>query len=65
MGAAIVRIDRRDSRCIIVNVDPATGQPDAPVLKIIGQRRGAQAGVYASTAQPGLVRLGDPVTISR
>ena len=65
MGAAIVRIDRRDSRCIIVNVDPATGQPDAPVLKIIGQRRGAKAGVYASTAQPGLVRLGDPVTISR
>jgi uncharacterized protein len=64
IGAAIVRIDRRDNRCIIVNVDPATGQPDAPVLKIIGQCRRAQAGVYGSAAQPGLVRLGDSVTIS-
>ena len=62
IGAAIVRVDRRDTRCIIVNVDPGTGKPDAPVLKIIGPRRRAQAGVYGSTVRPGLIRVGDLVT---
>ena len=63
IGAAIVRVDRRDTRCVIVNVDPATGKPDAPVLKIIGWHRRAQAGVYGSTVRPGLIRVGDLVTI--
>ena len=63
IGAAIVRVDRRDARCIIVNVDPATGKPDAPVLRIIGRHRRAQAGVYGSTVRPGLIRVDDLVTI--
>jgi uncharacterized protein YcbX len=64
IGNAIVRVDRRDARCVIVNVDPGTGQPDAPVLKIIGRHRGARAGVYGSTMRPGLVRVGEVVTIA-
>ncbi len=64
IGAAMVRVDRRGTRCIIVNVDPATGEPDAPVLKIIGRHRRACAGVYGSTMRPGLIRVGDVVTIA-
>ena len=64
IGAATIRVDRRDARCIVVNVDPATGEPDAPVLKIIGWHRGARAGVYGSTMRPGLIRVGDLVTIA-
>ena len=63
IGAATIRVDRRDARCIVVNVDPATGEPDAPVLKIIGRHRGARAGVYGSTMRPGLIRVGDLVTM--
>lgn len=64
IGQAAVRIDRRDSRCIIVNVDPDSGRPDATLLKLIGQHRQACAGVYGTTAQPGRVQVGDPVRIA-
>jgi uncharacterized protein YcbX len=63
LGDAVVRVDRRDARCIVVNVDPGTGQPDAPMLKVIGRHRHARAGVYGTTVEPGLVRVGDPVVI--
>jgi uncharacterized protein len=63
IGGARVRIDRRDSRCVIVNVDPGRGQPDATLLKVIGRHRGACAGVYGSTVRPGLVKVGDTVRL--
>ncbi len=63
IGAAVVRMDRRDSRCIIVNVDPVGGLPDARLLKVIGTARGACAGVYGTTVRPGLIRVGDPVIV--
>jgi uncharacterized protein YcbX len=65
IGAAVVRIDRRDSRCVIVNVNPATGLPDSRLLKVIGSARGACAGVYGTTVLPGLIRVGDPVIAER
>jgi uncharacterized protein YcbX len=65
IGAAIVRMDRRDSRCIIVNVDPASGLPDSHLLKVTGTTRGAYAGVYGTTVLPGLVRVGDPVVVEK
>ena len=61
IGAAVVRMDRRDSRCVIVNVDPLGGLPDAHLLKVIGTAREACAGVYGTTVRPGLIRVGDPV----
>ena len=64
IGEAIVRIDRRDTRCVIVNVDPGAGRPDAALLQVIGRHRGACAGVYGSTVRPGLVQAGDLVTIA-
>lgn len=63
IGAAVVRLDRRDSRCVIVNVDPARGLPDSHLLKVIGTTRGACAGVYGTTVRPGLIRVGDPVVV--
>ena len=63
IGAAVVRMDRRDSRCIIVNVDPASGLPDSHLLKVIDTTRQARAGVYGTTVRPGLIRVGDPVLV--
>lgn len=63
IGTAVVRMDRRDSRCIIVNVDPASGRSDSHLLKVIGTARGACAGVYATTVRPGLINVGDPVVV--
>ena len=63
IGTAVVRIDRRDSRCTVVNVDPARGRPDSRLLKVIGATREACAGVYGTTVRPGLIRVGDPVIV--
>jgi MOSC domain-containing protein len=62
-GAA-VRLDVRDERCVIVNVDPETGERDARVLREIAQRREACTGVYGSVARPGPIAVGDPVWLS-
>jgi len=63
IGQAVVRVDRRDSRCVVVNVNPGTGTADASILKTIGRYHHAQAGVYGSTVRPGLIRVGDAVVI--
>jgi uncharacterized protein len=63
IGEVAVRVDRRDSRCVTVNVNPATGQPDGSVLKVIGQHRRTYAGVYGTTVTPGRLEVGDGVTI--
>ena len=63
IGGVAVRVNRRDSRCVIVNVNPGTGQPDGPVLKVIGQYRRTYAGVYGTTVEPGRLEVGDEVTI--
>jgi uncharacterized protein len=64
IGDASVRVDGRDARCVVVNVDPRRGQPDAPLLKVIGRHRRACAGVYGTTVRPGLIQVGDPVTLA-
>jgi uncharacterized protein YcbX len=64
IGDASVRVDRRDSRCVTVDVNPASGQPDARLLTVIGQQRRARAGVYGTVVRPGLVRLDDAVRIT-
>lgn len=64
IGDAEVRVDGRDTRCIVVNVDPDSGRPDSQLLKLIGQQRQACAGVYGTIVRPGLVRIDDPVRIA-
>lgn len=63
IGDALVRVDARDQRCIVVNVDPTTVQRDPIVFRTIGRRRQARLAVYATTAQPGCVAVGDAVVI--
>jgi uncharacterized protein YcbX len=61
LGAARMRVDQRDKRCVMVNVDPDTSERDPAVLRMIAQRREAFLGVYGSTVTPGRVAVGDPV----
>ncbi len=63
IGDTRIRVDQRDPRCTIVNVDPRTGRTDAPLLKVIGRERRACAGVYATVVRTGPVRVGDPVLL--
>jgi uncharacterized protein YcbX len=65
VGQTSVRVDRRDSRCVTVDVNPASGWPDARLLSLIGPQRQACAGVYGTVVRPELVRVDDPVRISK
>jgi uncharacterized protein len=63
IGGARVRVDKRDQRCVMVNVDPATTQRDPSILRTIAQEREACLGVYGSTVQPGIIQAGDEVAL--
>jgi MOSC domain-containing protein len=63
VGGMRVRVDRRDQRCVIVNIDPVTNARNAAVLRAIAREREACLGVYGSTVDPGRVTIGDPVAI--
>jgi uncharacterized protein YcbX len=63
IGGLRMRVDLRDERCVIVNVDPATTERDPAILRAIARQRQTCLGVYGSTVQPGRVALGDPVVL--
>jgi uncharacterized protein YcbX len=63
IGDVRMRVDKKDQRCIMVNVDPQTTKRNAAVLRAIGRERQACLGVYGSTVTPGRVAVGDLVSM--
>ena len=63
VGTTGIRIDARDQRCVVVNVDPVTGRRDPSVLRAIAAERQTCLGVYGSTMSPGRVAVGDSVVL--
>jgi uncharacterized protein YcbX len=63
VGALRMRVDKRDQRCVVVNIDPATGARDPAILTMIGRARQACLGVYGSVATPGAIGVDDPVML--
>jgi uncharacterized protein YcbX len=63
VGGLRMRVDKRDQRCVIVNLDPITAERNSSVLRAIGRERTACLGVYGSTVEPGRVMVGDPVLL--
>jgi uncharacterized protein YcbX len=61
IGAMRMRVDQQDERCVVVNVDPVTGERNHAVLRTLARERAACVGVYGSTVEPGRVAVGDPV----
>ncbi len=63
VGGMRMRIDKRDKRCVTINVDPETAARDSRVLRAVAQERQACLGVYGSTVTPGIVSVGDGVFV--
>jgi uncharacterized protein YcbX len=61
IGGLRMRVDQRDGRCVMVNVDPETGTREPAILRAIAQHREACLGVYGATVEPGTVAVGDSV----
>jgi uncharacterized protein YcbX len=62
-GAA-VSVNSGDVRCMMVNLDPATAEPDPRVLKAVVRRNANVAGVYCSPVRTGTVRVGQDVWLA-
>jgi uncharacterized protein YcbX len=60
---ARIRVNRKDGRCRIVDLDPVTGVKNAEIFAAIVRERRNRLGVYASTERCGTIRVGDAVRL--
>lgn len=56
-----VSITLRDERCVMVNIDPDTGEKDARVMKAVVRLNGNNAGVYGTVVRTGSIHVGQTV----
>lgn len=63
IGEMQMRIDKRDKRCVTINVDPVTTERNPAILRSVAQERDTRFGVYGSPVRPGRVKIGDTVSI--
>ena len=59
----IVSVLERDPRCMMITLDPDTGEKAAALLKKVAQAHSGMAGVYGAVLAEGIVRKGDPVEL--
>lgn len=64
IGGFVMRVDKRDGRCVVITVDPNTGERNPAVLRAVANERDGFLGVYGSTVRPGVVSLHDEVYVS-
>jgi uncharacterized protein YcbX len=57
----VVAILQRDARCMMVTLDPDTGEKEPAILKKVAQAHDGMAGVYGAVLVEGLIRRGDSV----
>src|SRR5882724_9653667 len=57
----VISILERDARCVIIALDPDTGEQAPAILKKVAQAHDGMAGVYGAVLVEGLMHKGDPV----
>jgi uncharacterized protein YcbX len=60
---AVVAVVKRDSRCMMITLDPDTAEKTPAILKNVAQAHGNMVGVYGAVLSEGIVRKGDPVEL--
>ena len=61
IGSLRFRLDKRDGRCAVINVDPATSEKNPEVLRAVASQREGCLGAYGTVVTPGKVAIGDTV----
>ena len=59
----VVTILERDARCVMITLDPDTGEKTPAILKKVAQAHEGMAGVYGAVIVEGLLHKGDPVEV--
>jgi uncharacterized protein len=60
---AVIAILERDSRCVVITLDPDTGEQAPAILKKVAQAHDGMAGVYGAVLVEGMLHKGDPVEL--
>ncbi len=59
----VVSVVERDPRCMVITLDPETGEKAPAVLKAVAQKHGGNAGLYGAVLAEGMIRKGDAVEL--
>jgi uncharacterized protein YcbX len=59
----VVTVLERDPRCMMITLDPDTGEKAPAILKKVAQAHDGMAGVYGAVMVEGMLRKGDPVEL--
>ncbi len=59
----VVSILKRDARCMMITLDPDTGEKTPAILKQVAQAHDGRAGVYGAVLVEGILRKGDSVEL--
>jgi MOSC domain-containing protein len=63
-STVVVSVLARDTRCMMITLDPDTAEKSPAILKAVAQAHENKAGVYAAVLVEGLIRTGDTVDFS-
>ena len=63
IGTLLMRVDKRDGRCIVITIDPTTGVRTPEILRTVARDRDGCLGIYGTTVQPGRVAINDAVLL--
>jgi len=62
-NAPIIRFDRKNIRCVMINLDPETSQQNPSVLKEVVASRNKATGIYGTPVRIGEIAIGDNIYI--
>jgi len=65
IGGMRMRVDKRDGRCVVITIDPETGERNPAILRAVARHRKGCLGVYGTTVEPGRIAVGDAVLVER
>lgn len=63
VGGMRMRVDKRDGRCVVITIDPVSGERNPAILRVVAGERDGCVGVYGSVVEPGPVAVGDPIVL--
>jgi uncharacterized protein YcbX len=59
----VIMILERDARCVVITLDPDTGEQAPAILKKVAQAHDGMAGVYGAVLVEGMLHKGDSVEV--
>jgi MOSC domain-containing protein len=59
----VVSVLERDPRCMMITLDPDTGEKEPAILKKVARAHDGMAGVYGAVMVEGMLHKGDPVEV--